>query len=128
VRQAYVVAVDPLSQDQALAACLIDRLPALTPIASVTKADADVVLNVSAHIPNAGSHMVLGMMGGTPSANMVANLPDGTKLWSDGAENLKFTGGYVGAMRNGNGLACGLANGLLEGLREAMQKARGQKS
>lgn len=128
VRKAYIIAVDELSDDQTVAACVIDRIHTLTPIESVAaKGDADVILKVSAHIPGAGKRFALGMMGGTPSANMEAQLPDGTKLWSDGAKNRKGTGGAIGASRSGSGLACGLATGLLETLREAMQKARDKK-
>jgi hypothetical protein len=128
VRKAYIVAVDPLTDDQTVAACVIDRIHTLTPLESVTtKDEADVVLKLSSHIPGAGKRFALGMMGGTPSANMAAELPDGTPLWSDGAKNRKGTGGAIGASRSGSGLACGLANGLLETLRDAMQKARDAK-
>jgi len=127
VRKAYVVPVDELSDDKVLASCVIDLIHTVTPIEAVaSKNDADVVLKVSAHIPGAGARFALGMMGGTPSAKMEAQLPDGTLLWSDGAKNRKLTGGAIGAARNGDKLACGLANGLLTALRDAMGKARGK--
>jgi hypothetical protein len=128
VRKAFVIAVDNLSDDQAVAACLTERLSELTPLESVkTKEEADVVLRVKTNIPGAAKRYGLGMMGGTPSATLDAELPDGTKLWRDGAKNRKGGTGAIGAARSKSGIGCGLATGLLETLRSAMQKARDGK-
>ena len=125
VSKAWIALAEPGEDGRAVAACLIDRLPANTKLTVVdTREEADVVLKVKAHIPGAGSRYALGMMGGTPSANLEASLPDGTKLWSDGAKNRAGTGGVIGAVRKEDSIACGLADRLSNTLQTAIRKAR----
>jgi hypothetical protein len=69
-RKAYVAAIDDLGDDR--------------PVAS--REEAEIVLRVKAHLPGQSARHVLGSMGGRPSAEMVAELPDGTKLWNDGTK------------------------------------------
>lgn len=121
-RKAFIEPEDELGDDVVVAACMADRLKDVTPMESVkSKGEADVVLTVKAHITSGASRVLLGSMGGTPSANVEASLPDGTKLWSDGAKYRKGNGA-IGVAAASPG--CGLANNLLNTLREAMRKAR----
>jgi hypothetical protein len=126
VSKAFIVPADAAHEDdRAVAACLVDKLPAITKIVVVgTREEADVILKVKGHIPGAGTRYGLGMMGGTPSANLEAQLPDGTKLWSDGAKNRTGTGGIIGAARSEDSIACGLADRLSNALQDAMRNAR----
>ncbi len=80
---------------------------------------------VAAHDLNGSNEILvlLGSMGGTPSASMEANLPDGTKLWADGAKYRKGNG----AIGLANNAECGLANGLLKSLIDAMRIVRETK-
>jgi hypothetical protein len=124
MRKAWVEPVDELGDDRLVAACLADRLDTLTPMARVaTKEEADVVLRVKAHLTSGAWRVVLGSMGGTPSAHLEATLPDGTTLWADGAKYRRGTG-VIGLAADPG---CGLANGLLDALRKAMEKARDKK-
>jgi hypothetical protein len=124
LRKAWIEPVDELGDDRLVATCLADRLNTLTPMTSVAARDeADVVLHVTAHLTSGAKRVLLGSMGGTPSAHLEATLPDGTKLWDDGA---KYRRGN-GAIGLAAGPACGLANGLLNALRDAMQKSRDTK-
>ena len=87
LRKAYVVPMDDLGDDQPVAACLADHLPKPTAMTVVnTREEADIILRVSAHLPSATTRFVLGIAGGSPSAHLFAELPDGTKLWDDGAK------------------------------------------
>jgi hypothetical protein len=122
VRKVIIVAADELSDDQVVAVCLADRLTAPFEVVK-TKAEADAVLMVKAHIPSKGSRVLLGSMGGTPSATIEAQLTDGTKLWSDGAK-FRRGNGAVGLARD---VQCGLAGGLADRLRDAVRKARDTK-
>jgi len=126
VTKAFIVPADTAHEDdRAVAACLVDKLPAITKIVVVgTTEEADVILRVKGHIPGAGTRYGLGTMGGTPSANLEAQLPDGTKLWSDGAKNRTGTGGLIGAARSEDSIACGLADRLSNTLQDAMRNAR----
>ncbi len=130
VRKAFVVPVDDLSDDRPVAVCLADHLAAQTPITAVkTREEADVIFKVKAHVPSATTRFMVGMMGGTPSADLLAELPDGTKLWSDGAK-LRRAIGKSGKLDNSDaakGVECGLADELLDTLRTAMRKARDAK-
>jgi hypothetical protein len=119
VHKAFVIAADDLGDDQGVATCLAERLTAPVEVVK-TKADADVVLIVKAHIPSGTSRVLLGSMGGSPSANLEAQLSDGTKIWSDGAKFRRGTGA-IGLARD---TQCGLAEGLVKTLRDAMRKAR----
>ena len=132
VRKAFVVAVDDLGDDQAVAACFAEHLPKLTPMTVVTtKEEADVILKVSAHLPSATTKFVLGIAGGSPSAHLFAELPDGTKLWDDGAKYRRSMGaqGALGSSSGdtGKGVECGLGDELAGTLRDAMREARGKK-
>src|SRR5436853_5172746 len=70
VRKAYVVPVDDLSDDKPVSACFADHLNAATPIEAVlAKQDADVVLRVKANVPSATKRVLVGAMGGSPSAH-----------------------------------------------------------
>ena len=121
MRKAWIEPVDERGDDKLVAACLADRLDTLTPMArAATKAEADVVLRVKAHLTSGAARVLLGSIGGTPSANLEATLPDGTKLWADGAKYRRGNGA-IGLAADAK---CGLASGLLNGLREAMRKAR----
>ena len=124
MRKAWIEPVDELGNDRLVAACLADRLHTMTPMERVaTKDEAEVVLRVTAHLTSGAKRVLLGSMGGTPSAHLWATLPDGTKLWDDGAKYRRGTG-TIGLAADP---VCGLANGLLNALREAMQKARDKK-
>jgi hypothetical protein len=130
VRKAYVVPVDDLGDDRAVAVCLAAHLSELTPIATVqSKEEADVVFRVSAHLPSATSRYALGVMGGSPSAHLYAETPSGEKLWDDGAKRRRGNTGTQ-IMLKGQGqegsIACGLAEELADTLLAAMRKARGK--
>ena len=126
VRKAFIEPVDELGDDKGIAVCFADHLHSLTPIEAVkTKEEADVVFKVSAHLPSATTRYMVGIMGGSPSAHLFAELPDGTKLWDDGAKlrrSINGKGATTGDVSNP--VACGLADELLDTLREAMKKAR----
>ena len=102
----------------------------MTPIEPVkTREEADVIFRVKAHLPSATTRVLVGMMGGTPSADLSAELPDGTKLWADGAK-LRRAIGKSGKLDNSDaakGVECGLADELLDTLRSAMREARDKK-
>jgi hypothetical protein len=131
VRKAYIVAVDELGDDRAVAVCLADRINAQTPIEAVkTKDEADVILKVSAHLPSTTTKVLVGVMGGSPSAHLFAELPDGTKLWDDGAKYRRSMA-KQGSFGSSSGdtsksIECGLADELANTLRDAMRKARGK--
>ena len=128
VRKAWVEPVDELGDDKAVAVCFADRLHRETPLEVVaTKADAEVVLRVKAHLPSGASRAMLGSMGGSPSAHLEAVLQGGKKLWDDGAKARYGGTGLIGAMRDESGIACSLADRLLSTLRDAMRKARDAK-
>jgi hypothetical protein len=122
VRKVFIVAVDDLGDDNGVALCLADRLT--SPFEVVKNRDeADAVLMVKAHIPSGTSRVLLGSMGGTPSATLEAQLPDGKKLWSDGAK-FRRGNGAIGLARD---VQCGLAGGLADTFRDAVRKAREAK-
>jgi hypothetical protein len=124
VRNAFVEPVDPLGDDRLVAVCVADHLKTTPPLSLAgSKNEADVILRVKAHLTSGASRVLMGSMGGTPSANMEADLPDGTKLWDDGA---KYRRGN-GAIGLANNAECGLADGLLKSLSDAMRKARDPK-
>jgi hypothetical protein len=131
VRKAYIVPVDELGDDQAVAACLIDHIHAQTPIEAVkTKEDADVIFRVAAHLPSTTTKVLVGALGGSPSAHLFAELPDGTKLWDDGAKYRRSMA-KQGSFGSSSGdtsksIECGLADELANTLRDAMRKARGR--
>jgi len=130
VRKAFVVPVDDLGDDRPVAACFAEHIATHTPIVAVKEKDeADVIFKVKAHLPSATTRVMVGMMGGSPSADLFAELPDGTKLWSDGAK-LRRAIGKAGKLEGSDaakGVECGLADELLDTLREAMRKARDKK-
>lgn len=130
VRKAFVVPVDELGDDRGAATCLAERLATKTPITAVaTKDEADVVFRIKANIPSATKRYLVGAMGASPSINLEAQLPDGTKLWQDGAKARRGNLGE-GIMVRGehlNPIACALADEMLEGLLDAMKKARDKK-
>jgi len=124
VRKAFVEPVDELGDDQRVATCLADQVKTTPPLSlAASKDEADVVLRVKAHLTSGASRVLLGSMGGTPSAEMEADLPDGTKLWTDGAKYRRGNGA-IGLVNNAE---CGLANGLITSMLEAMRKARDSK-
>jgi hypothetical protein len=129
VRKAYVVAVDDLGDDKPVAACVAAHLAAQTPLTVVTsQGEAEVVLRVKAHLPGQSARHALGSMGGRPSADMFAELPDGTKLWNDGA---KLGSGWSWdkgtSIQNNQTTECAMADELIDALRDAMRKARDKK-
>lgn len=131
VRKAFIVPVDELGDDVAVATCLADRIHGQTPIEAVkTKDDADVILRVSAHLPSTTTKVLVGALGGSPSAHLFAELPDGTKLWDDGAKYRRSMA-KQGSFGSSSGdtsksIECGLADELANTLRDAMRKARGK--
>ena len=132
VRKAFVVPVDELGDDVGVATCFADHLKSLTPIESVkTKEEADVVFKVSSHLPSTTTKVLVGVMGGSPSAHLFAELPDGTKLWDDGAKYRRSMAkqGTVGSSSGdtGKSVECGLADELANTLRDAMREARDKK-
>ena len=132
VRKAYVEPVDELGDDRAVAVCFADHLHAQTPIETVkSKDEADVVFKVSSHLPSTTTKVLVGAMGGSPSAHLFAELPDGTKLWDDGAKYRRSMShqGQFGASSGdtSKSIECGLADELANTLRDAMRKARDSK-
>lgn len=127
VKKAYVVPVDDLGEDKPIAVCLAKHLADQTPLTIVeNKDDADAILKVSGHLPSATTRVMVGAMGGTPSAHLFIELPDGKKLWDDGAK-LRRSIGHTGKLDSSDGansVYCGLADELLDTLRTAMRKAR----
>jgi hypothetical protein len=129
VRKAYIVAVDDLGDDVGVATCLAEHIKSLTPIESVkSKDEADVIFKVQAHLPSTTTKVLVGAMGGSPSAHLFAELPDGTKLWDDGAKYRRSMAkqGVAGSSSEttGKSIECGLADELANTLRDAMRKAR----
>lgn len=132
VRKAFVVPVDELGDDKGVATCLAAHLKDLTPIEAVaSREEADVVFRVSSHLPSTTTKMMMGVMGGSPSAHLFAELPDGTKLWDDGAKyrrSMMKQGAFgSGSGDVGKSIECGLAEELANTLRDAMRKARDKK-
>jgi hypothetical protein len=132
VRKAYVTPIDDLGDDVGVATCLSEHLHTLTPIEAVkTKEEADVVFRVSSHLPSTTTKVLVGVMGGSPSAHLFAELPDGTKLWDDGAKyrrSMSHQGGFGASSGDtGKSIECGLADELLNTLRDAMRQARDAK-
>jgi hypothetical protein len=130
VRKAHVVALDELGEDVAIVSCFVEQLPKLTPITVVSLEEADVVLRVQAHLPSTTTKVLVGVMGGSPSAHVYAELPDGTKLWDDGTKYRRsmMKQGQLGASGadTAKSIECGLADGLIEKMRNAMREARGK--
>lgn len=130
IKKAFVVPEDDLGVDKPVAACLAEHLSSLLPIESVaTKDDAEVVFKVRANLPSATSRVMLGGMGGSPSAFLTVELLDGKKLWADGAKLRRAIGkfGKLETADGTKGVECGLADELLGTLRDAMREARGKK-
>jgi hypothetical protein len=126
VRKAFVVPVDELGDDRAVALCVADHLAQKTPIETVmTKDEADVIFLVKAHLPGATQPVTADAPGGAPSADMEAQLPDGTKLWADVAQLRPGSADAQALVRGGRvyPISCGLADGLLDTLLDAMKKA-----
>jgi hypothetical protein len=129
IRTAWIIPVDELGNDQVVATCLAERLQAITPIKPAASPEvADAIFKVSAHLPSTTTKAVLGMMGGSPSAHLFVELPDGTKLWDDGA---KYRRSMMKQGQWGNSssdtsksIECGLADDLANTLLTAMRKAR----
>lgn len=130
IRTAYVVPVDDLAEDAPVAKCFAEHLPDSLPITiAVSKEDADAIFRVRANLPSATARVMVGMMGGTPSAHIDVELPDGTAVWGDGAK-LRRSIGKFGKLDSSNGantVQCGLADELIQTLRNAMKKARDSK-
>ena len=130
VKKAFVIAIDDLGEDVPVAKCLAKHLPDTTPVEAVkTKDEADVIFRVQANLPSATKRVLWGGMGGSPSAHLYAELPDGTKLWDDGAK-LRRAIGRFGKLETSDGdktVECGLADELISTLRDAMKNARDSK-
>jgi hypothetical protein len=108
VRQAWITAADPLSDDQRVASCVSDWLAQLTPLSAVSdKAQADVILTVSG--ASVGKH---------PKALISATLPDGTKIWDGKSKTRGFN-------LAGRKMTCVIAEDLIESLRNADEKDAG---
>jgi hypothetical protein len=127
VKKAFVIAIDDLADDRPVSACFVDHLKTATPIEAVSSTEeADVVFRVRANIPSATKRVLFGGMGGSPSAHLYAELPDGTKLWDDGAKLRRVLEpfGRLKGSDEAKGVECGLADELLDRLRDAMREAR----
>jgi hypothetical protein len=127
IKKAFVMPVDDLGDDRPIAVCLAKHLADQTPLTIVEKKeDADAILKVSGHLPSATTRFMVGAMGGTPSAHLFIDLPDGQKLWDDGAKLRRAIGktGKLDSADGANTVYCGLADELLNTLRTAMRKAR----
>lgn len=119
VRKAFVVANDELEADRPVSICFAERLATMTPIEAVkTKADADVIFRIRAHVTN-GDEPPPNPVRPTTTAQITAELPDGTVLWTD----LYYHGSDV----RPPGIECDLADDLLNSLRKAMKQARDGK-
>lgn len=132
VKKAFVIPVDELGDDKGVAVCFAEHLKALTPIEAVaTKEEADVIFRVSSHLPSTTTKVLVGAMGGSPSAHLFAELPDGTKLWDDGAKyrrSMANQGTFGSSSADAaKSIECGLADELANTLRDAMRKARDKK-
>jgi hypothetical protein len=120
VRKAHVIAVDELAIDRPVAACFSEHLNKMTPIEiAKSKDDADVIFRIAAHVADAGERSLARVPGARyrdlhSTADIVAELPDGTKLWSETYLDPKYD----------TGIECALADDLLTVLRDAMKKAR----
>lgn len=126
-RKAIVVPVDDLGDDAPVAACVALHLPMQTPMTiAATKDDAEIVLRIKAHLPSEGTKAVFGKMGGRPSADISAELPDGQKLWSDSIK-LGSQWGWGTGEKNHQGTECSLADDVINALRDAMRKSRDGK-
>ena len=127
MRNVYVMAADDLGDDRPVAACLAEHLTKQTPLIVVDKEKAEAILRVSSHLPSATARYALGALGGSPSAHLYVELPDGTKLWDDGSKARRGNTGTQ-VLTKGQGetgsIECQLADGLLDTLRNAMRKAR----
>lgn len=128
IRSVKVVPVDELGEDVGVASCLAEHISQQTPIKVVQDDSADAILKVSAHLPSTTTKVLVGIMGGTPSAHLFIELPDGTKLWDDGAKfraSMQKQGSFGSSSADtGKSLQCGLADNLINTLRNAMKKAR----
>lgn len=128
IRTVKVVPVDELGEDVGVAKCLAEHISEQTPVKVVTEGDVDAVLKVSAHLPSTTTKVLVGIMGGTPSAHLYVELPDGTKVWDDGAKfraSMAKQGQFGSSSADtGKSLQCGLADNLINTLRNAMKKAR----
>lgn len=119
-KTAFVVAAVDEQDARDVAACLADHLPKDTPLEmAASKETADVILRVKAHITSGATRILLGSMGGTPSATLDVTLPDGTVLWADGAKYRRGNGAVGVAATDPK---CGLADGLIGSLRTAVRK------
>jgi hypothetical protein len=119
-KTAYVVPESDKNDDREVATCFGDHLPKLTPLETATsKADADIVFKVKAHVPSVAGQ-ALAFYGNAPSARLTAELPDGTRLWADGAKKRL-------AFDASQSLACNLADELIKTLRDALHQALAAK-
>lgn len=119
-KTAYVVAATDADDDARVAACVSEHLPSSTPLTIAgEKTAADVIFRVKAHLTSGASRVLLGSMGGTPSAQMEALSQDGKTLWSDGAKYRRGNGAIGVAATDP---ACGLADGLIKNLRDAVHQ------
>jgi hypothetical protein len=86
--------------------------------------------HVKAHLPSTTTKALVGIMGGSPSMRLSAELPDGTKLWEDGAKyraSMMKQGQWgAGGGDTAKNVECGLAERGIEALRNAMREARGK--
>jgi hypothetical protein len=132
LRKVHLVAMDDLNEDAAVVSCLAEMIPSQLPFLTVVpKEEAEIIYKLKANIPGATTRYMIGAMGGSPSTHIYAELPDGTKLWDDGAKFRRAMAktGQIGATGGdtGKSIECGLATGLVERLRDAMQEARDTK-
>jgi hypothetical protein len=132
LRKVHLVPIDDLNEDAAVVSCLATLIPAQLPFLTVVPKDqAEIIYRVRANIPGATTRALVGSLGGSPSTHIYAELPDGTKLWDDGAKfrRAMVHTGQLGATGGDTGKAieCGLATGLVERLRDVMQDARDSK-
>lgn len=126
VRKAFVVPVDDLGDDVAVAKCVASHLGEVTPIEAVkAKPDAELVFRIAAHLPSQTARHLMGSMGGRPSADLFVETPDGEKIWHDGAKlGSGWTRDKGTSIQDNQTTACAIADELLDTLRTAMRKAR----
>lgn len=120
-KTAYVFAVDPLKDDQPVAACFAEHLAATTPYTAAAKDEAELSLGIQANISGAMGRS----MGSLGVVRLTATLADGTVLWK-GLQTVAAGQQGLRAAAAGE-VACQLADAMAEELRKAMRKARDKK-
>lgn len=120
-KTAWVEPADELGDDKPVAACFIDHLTRMTPLTlAAAKADAEIVLSISAHLPGNTRRQLTGIVG---TVSIKASDQAGTILWEakEDVRTTKSLAAYAAA-----DIPCSLADWIADKLRQAMRKARGK--